>query len=172
MPQRSDWSDQPCPIARGINVVGDPWTLLILREALSGARRFDEFKRRVGASDNILAARLAAMVADGLLVQRPYSQGDRPRQEYVPTGAAADALPILHAYAAWSHAHRPSPAEEPVFTVSCRTCGHSTDRVEFCDNCGAALAVGNVVWARPGRWQGRAVDLSAGGPPGVDQGRA
>ena len=168
MPQRSDWSDQPCPIARGINVVGDPWTLLILREALSGARRFDEFKQRVGASDNILAARLAAMVADGLLVQRPYSQGDRPRQEYVPTRAAADTLPILHAYAAWSHAHRRSAAEEPAFTITCRTCGDTTDRVEFCDNCGAALEVGNVAWARPGGWQGREVELSAGRSAGIE----
>lgn len=162
MPQRSDWGDQACPIARGIDAVGDPWTLLILREALSGARRFDDFKRRVGASDNVLAARLAAMVEDGLLVQRAYSGGDRPRREYIPTEAAADALPILHAFAAWSQTHRPPPPGRRAFSVSCRRCRHVTQRVEFCDSCGAALDVDNVSWFRPDRGAGREVELAAG----------
>ncbi len=67
MPLRSSWADQPCPIARGIDALGDPWTLLILREALTGASRFDDFRGRLDIADNILTARLKAMVEGGLL---------------------------------------------------------------------------------------------------------
>ena len=103
MPLRSDWSGNVCPIARGIDAVGDPWVLLILRESLAGARRFDDFKRRMDAADNVLSSRLSSMVSSGLLETRAYTTGPRPRVEYLPTRAATDALPILQAYAAWAH---------------------------------------------------------------------
>ncbi|WP_125131169.1 helix-turn-helix domain-containing protein [Microbacterium sp. 10M-3C3] len=152
MPLRSDWSAEACPIARGIDAIGDPWTLLILREAVSGARRFDDFKRRIAASDNVLAARLATMVEQGLLETRPYSEGARPRHEYVPTEAGADAVPVLQAYAAWAHRHRPSANERPPFAVVCGVCGETSERAETCAHCGAALTVDNgVQWRRPGR---------------------
>lgn len=164
MALRSDWSDEACPIARGIDVIGDPWTLVILREALAGARRFDEFKRRVGASDKTLAARLSKMVEDGLLEARPYSAGAQPRREYAPTEKAADAVPVLQAYAAWAHKHRPSENEEPRFAVVCGTCSASTERVEICDACGAALDVSHgVTWQRPGGWDGSRVVLTGEG---------
>lgn len=162
MPLRSDWSAEICPIARGIDAIGDPWTLLILREAVSGARRFDDFKRRIAASDNVLAARLATMVDEGLLETRPYSEGARPRQEYVPTEAGADAVPVLQAYATWAHRHRPSQAEQPSFAVVCGACGATTERSETCAACGAALTVAEgVKWRRPGPNRGEPVTLSA-----------
>lgn len=161
MALRSDWSNEACPIARGIDAIGDPWTLVILREALAGARRFDEFKRRVGASDNTLAARLAKMVEDGLLEARPYSAGSQPRREYAPTELATDAVPVLQAYAAWAHKHRPSKNEDPKFAVICGNCGEHTARVEICDICGAALDVSHgVAWQRPGGWKGSQVVLT------------
>lgn len=164
MALRSDWSNEACPIARGIDAIGDPWTLVILREALAGARRFDDYKRRVGASDNTLASRLAKMVDDGLLEARPYSAGSQPRREYVPTASAADALPILQAYAAWAHRHRPSEAEDPEFAVICGNCGEATARVEICEACGAGLDVDHgVAWQRPGGWNGRRVVLTGAG---------
>ncbi|MBQ1023453.1 helix-turn-helix domain-containing protein [Micromonospora sp. C95] len=151
MALRSDWSGEVCPIARAIDVIGDPWTLLILREALTGARRFDDFKRRLDASDNVLAARLASMVDQGLLEPRPYSSGQRPRREYVPTQAAADAIPVLHAYANWAHRHRPSDAEQPPFEVRCGRCEHPSAGVEVCERCGEPLDIDHgVAWRRPG----------------------
>lgn len=164
MSLRSDWSNEACPIARAIDAIGDPWTLLILREALAGARRFDEFKRRLSASDNILAARLATMVEQGLLEMRPYSAGRRPRHEYVPTKAADDAVPVLQAYAAWAHAHRRSPQEEPPFAVICGACGEVSHRVEVCEHCDGKLTAANgVVWQRPGAWNGKRVRLTDAG---------
>jgi DNA-binding HxlR family transcriptional regulator len=163
MALRSDWSEATCPIARAIDVVGDPWTLLILREALSGARRFEDFKRRLQASDNILAARLAQMVADGLLQARPYSGGDRPRREYLPTRTAADAVPILQALAAWGHDHRGTPADQPAFEVICGSCGRVSGRSEACEHCGALLDVDHgVAWSRPDILDGKSITLTAG----------
>jgi DNA-binding HxlR family transcriptional regulator len=137
--------------------------LLILREALSGARRFEEFKGRLDASDNILAARLARMVSDGLLETRPYSAGDRPRREYVPTRAAADAVPILQALAAWGHSHRETSAERPRFEVICGACGSVSRRSETCEHCGSLLDIDhNVSWSRPDVLGGEAITLTAG----------
>lgn len=163
MPLRSDWSAETCPIARAIEVVGDPWTLLILREALSGARRFDDFKRRLQASDNVLSSRLSQMVADGLLQPRPYSAGERPRREYVPTEAAADALPVLQALAVWGHSHRGTSAERPRFEVICGACGRASARSEVCEHCGVLLDIDHgVSWSRPDRSDGTPIRLSAG----------
>ncbi|KYH43841.1 hypothetical protein AZH51_02320 [Branchiibius sp. NY16-3462-2] len=161
MALRSDWSDDVCPVARAIDAIGDPWTLLVLREALAGARRFEQFKRRLTAADNVLAARLSRMVEQGLLEARPYSAGGRPRHEYVPTRAAEDAVPILQAYAAWGHAHRPSESENPRFETICGKCGSTSQRAEVCEFCGELLSVENgVVWQRPGGWDGRRVQLT------------
>lgn len=158
MPLRTDWSERSCPIARGINILGDPWVLLILREALTGARRFDDFRERLGVADNILTNRLKQMVTDGLLNRVPYSAGVRPRHEYTPTEAAADALPILHAYALWAEQHTPTETGREL-GILCRTCGQHSSRGELCGSCGATLMTSNVTWVRPGRWQGAHVDL-------------
>lgn len=162
MPLRSDWSEEACPIARAIEVVGDPWTLLILREALSGARRFEDFSGRLRASDNILAARLTRMVADGLLSARPYSGGDRPRREYVPTEAAAATVPLLQALAAWGNSHRATPAGQPRFQVICGACGQVSERAEVCESCGALLDIDHgVSWSRPDIATGDPITLTA-----------
>jgi DNA-binding HxlR family transcriptional regulator len=91
MALRSDWSNRPCPIARGIDALGDPWVLLVLRELLSGLRRFDEIRDRMEVADNILTNRLNYMLDAGLVTRKPYREGKRPRYEYIPTQAATDA---------------------------------------------------------------------------------
>ncbi len=159
MPLRSDWSGDGCPIARGIEVVGDPWVLLILREALAGAHRFDEFKQRLGIADNVLANRLKGMVEAGLLAYAPYAAGRRARHQYEITPAGADTLPILHAYAKWAEAHTPTPGPERELKIICRSCGARSSRGETCSNCGEPLVSTNVTWIRPGMWHGARVDL-------------
>lgn len=161
MALRSDWSHNPCPVARGVDAIGDPWVLLIIREALAGARRFDEFKRRLDIADNILAARLATMVAGGLLHTRAYSAGPRPRLEYVPSEAAQDAITVIQAYATWAHKHRPSELESPAFEILCGACGRASQRAETCEHCHHPLdARHGVTWKRPGPWQGELVSLA------------
>jgi DNA-binding HxlR family transcriptional regulator len=89
-----------CPVARSLAEVGDAWRVLILRDALLGFRRFDEFELNLGIAPNILAQRLGAMVEDGLLTKRPYQQ--RPvRHEYVPTAKAREFALVLAALATW-----------------------------------------------------------------------
>ena len=67
MPLRSDWSTQRCPIARSLDVLGDPWLVLVLREAITGSRRYEQFRSSLGIADNVLTRRLNTMVDAGLL---------------------------------------------------------------------------------------------------------
>ncbi len=146
MALRSDWSARECPIARGVDAIGDPWVLLILREALSGSRRFAEFRGALGVADNILTDRLAQMVERGLLTREP-CEGRRRRFRYLPTAAAEDALPILHAFALWADEHAPHPTAR--MGLRCLACGELSSTGERCSQCGILLRAGRVVWERP-----------------------
>src|SRR5438067_13311584 len=87
-------SETTCPIERSLNVLGDAWTMLILRDAHSGLTRFDQFRRSLGIAPTMLTKRLAALTQDGLLETRRYN--DRPpRDEYVLTQSGRDHLPLL-----------------------------------------------------------------------------
>src|SRR4051812_33956062 len=98
------YADGPCPIARGLCRVGDAWSMLILRDAGSGATRFDQFQKNLGIAPNILARRLAALTEAGLLERRRYSERP-PRDEYVLSDAGRDFLPVLFALGAWGGRH-------------------------------------------------------------------
>jgi DNA-binding HxlR family transcriptional regulator len=108
MPLRSDWSAATCPIARSLDVVGDPWLLLVLRESFKGVTRFEQFRSVLGIADNVLSRRLAQMVEAGLLRRSAYHAGNRVQHEYVLTPAGADLLPVLCALAHWGERHRPT----------------------------------------------------------------
>ncbi|HEK1766285.1 TPA: helix-turn-helix transcriptional regulator [Pseudomonas putida] len=146
---RSDWSQRPCPIARGINSVGDPWTLLILRELLSGVHRYDEIRNNTEAADNVLTTRLKKLVANGFARRVPYRDGGRQRFEYHPTRAALDTLPILHAFAIWAEKHTPGDTPDRSLAIICRECGAQSSRGETCSACNAPLDARNVSWIRP-----------------------
>jgi len=95
---------QPCLIARSLSLVGDAWSMLILRDAHSGLTRFDQFRRSLGIAPTMLTKRLAALTQDGLLETRRYN--DRPpRDEYVLTQSGRDYLPVLLAIQGWGQAH-------------------------------------------------------------------
>lgn len=98
--------DTPCPIARGISAFGDTWSLLILRDALGGATRFDTFRRNLGIAPTVLTKRLATLTAEGLLERVRY-QDNPPRDEYRLTPAGCDLRPILLMIAQWGRKHRP-----------------------------------------------------------------
>ena len=100
-------SNQPCMIARSLALVGDAWSMLIMRDAHAGLTRFDEFRKSLGIAPTMLTARLAALTEDGLLVKRRYSERP-PRDEYVLTAAGQDFLPVLFAIGAWGRKHRSS----------------------------------------------------------------
>jgi DNA-binding HxlR family transcriptional regulator len=98
-------SDQPCLIARSLALVGDAWSMLIMRDAHAGLARFDDFRKSLGIAPTMLTARLSSLTEEGLLMKRRYS--DRPpRYEYMLTEAGRDFLPVLFAIGAWGNKHR------------------------------------------------------------------
>src|SRR6478736_8718285 len=111
MTVRTAMSEAVCPVARALDVLGDPWTLLVLREVSSGNRRFDGIKAGLGITDTVLSNRLQRLVDEGLLDRSPYGGTVRPRVEYVLTEAGEDTLPVLHALARWGRNHTASPID-------------------------------------------------------------
>jgi DNA-binding HxlR family transcriptional regulator len=151
MPLRSDWSGSVCPIARSLEVVGDPWVLLILRNALLGARHYERFRAELGIADNVLSRRLQAMVDAGLLRQVPYRGRRRTHLEYHLTDAGADLLPVLNALARWGNAHTTAPVPGERLGIVHRDCGHTSTSADTCTHCGAELHPAGVAWHRPWR---------------------
>ena len=94
----------PCPIARSLERVGEWWSMLIMRDALHGYTRFDQFQKSLGIAPNMLTRRLNALVEAGLLERRRYSEHP-PRDEYVPTARGRDFRPVLVALLAWGNRH-------------------------------------------------------------------
>ena len=94
----------PCPIARGLERVGEWWSILILRDAFYGLTRFDEFQKSLGIAPNMLTRRLSGLVEAGLLERRRYSERP-PREEYLLTERGRDFRPVLLAFMAWGNRH-------------------------------------------------------------------
>lgn len=159
MALRSDWSQATCPIARGVNVLGDPWVLLILREVFLGASRFEELRRRVKITDRTLSDRLAAMVVQGLLAKTAAAAS---RSRYTVTDMGADTLPVLHAYALWAQKHRPHMAGAS-WHIVCRACAAASGNADMCGACGNPLDAANVTWSIPVSTGNRDVELVAPG---------
>ena len=102
--QRKKLTNAECPIARSLDEVGEWWSILLMRDALQGLRRFDEFSQSLGIAPNMLTRRLTALVDAGMLERVPYSQ--RPlRYEYVPTAKGEDFASVLMAFVDWGNRH-------------------------------------------------------------------
>ena len=97
---RTSFAHWPCSVARAVDVLGDAWSLLILREAYAGVRRFDGFQRGLNISRNILTKRLQALCEHGLFEQVQY-QDNPPRYEYVLTEMGQDFFPVVAALVVW-----------------------------------------------------------------------
>ena len=93
-----------CPIDRGLTLIGDRWSMLVLRDVQRGFTRYDQMRTSLGIAPNILARRLTALADAGLLEKRRYSQRP-PRDEYLLTEKGRDFLPILAAIGAWGRKH-------------------------------------------------------------------
>ncbi|MGH3252483.1 MAG: winged helix-turn-helix transcriptional regulator [Trebonia sp.] len=141
----------PCPIGRAADVLGDRWTLLILRNATVGATRFEEFKSDLGIADNILSTRLSRLVDAGLMTKVPYRDNGRSRHEYRLTSSGADVLPLLHALGAWGQRHtEPGQPSDPMQIIHL-ACGHTTTDERTCDHCGQPIERDQEAWLRPWR---------------------
>jgi DNA-binding HxlR family transcriptional regulator len=110
MVKRTSFEGAECPIARSLDVIGDWWSLLIIRDALLGMRRFGEFQRNLGLAKNILAVRLRALVDSGILKTVPASDGSAYR-EYALTPKGQGVFPILVALRQWSEEFDDTPQQ-------------------------------------------------------------
>ena len=124
--RRTSFGDMACPIARGLERVGEWWSLLIMRDAFAGLTRFDELQASLGIAPTMLTRRLKALVEAGLLERRRYSERP-PRDEYVPTARGEDLRPVLLAMMAWGNRHF-APEGETVLVVD-RETGRPADPV-------------------------------------------
>ncbi|GAA2248952.1 hypothetical protein GCM10009851_38030 [Herbiconiux moechotypicola] len=101
--------DDRCPIARSLDVLGEKWTLMIVRDALAGSTRFSAFQESLGVPREVLAARLASLVESGVLERQSYKPASgRTREEYVLTDAGRDLALVLLALGDWADRHRPA----------------------------------------------------------------
>ena len=131
-----------------IDILGDPWALLILREVFIGNVRFDGLKQELGISDTVLSSRLRALVDAGVLARAPYGGSSRPRVEYRLTPSGSDALPVLHALANWGRRHTDPPEPGRTLRVECLVCGEQTESADWCRTCNAPLSRERTGWRR------------------------
>ncbi len=144
--ERRSFADMHCSVAQCLEVVGEWWSMLILRDAFLGVSRFDEFQERLGISRNILNQRLHRLVDAGVLVKVPYSEHP-PRFDYRLTEKGRDLWPVLTTMRQWGDKYE-APEGPPVL-VSHRECGQISEAVLTCSSCGEPLGPRDVR-AHPG----------------------
>src|SRR4029079_810898 len=138
MVKRTSFEGDGCPIARSLEALGDWWSLLIIREAMLGRRRFGEFQTNRGLAKNILTARLRTLVDHGILATAPASDGS-VYQEYVLTAKGRGTFPILVALRQWSEAFDDHPEEIATILVD-REKGRPVKKLEMRAEDGRLLA--------------------------------
>jgi len=133
----NDYPDQVCSIARSLEVVGERWTLLIVRDVMNGRRRFDELQKGLGVARNVLSNRLHRLVEEDILEPRAY-QHNPERHEYFLTEKGLDLWPALVALLAWGDRHSPVPGGPPMLIVH-KECGGAVSDRGICERCGKLL---------------------------------
>jgi len=131
-----------CSIARTLSIVGDRWTLLVLRDCFLGARRFDQFSESLGVSPHLLSTRLAKLVEAGVLERRPY-QEKPARYEYRLSEKGRDLYPVIAGLVRWGDRWM-ADAEGPPVTLVHRDCGHATTPTLVCSECGEGIDPRNI----------------------------
>jgi DNA-binding HxlR family transcriptional regulator len=142
MVKRTSFEKDDCPVARSLDVIGDWWSLLIIREALLGKRRFSEFQKSLGLARNILTVRLRAMVEHGILKTAPASDGSA-YQEYLPTPKGRGVFPVLVALRQWSEEFDDRPEEIATILVD-REKGRPVRKLELHAQDGRLLGPGDT----------------------------
>ncbi len=142
------WSEierVPCPVAQAMVVIGDSWTVLILRDALRGAAKFDEFQRATGASRAIISERLSHLVQHDVMERVQYEEHP-PRFAYRLTSRGRALQPVLMTMAHWAETHVDKPLRRSGRRHT--TCGHRFKPVVTCSECGETVDAGSVTFDR------------------------
>jgi DNA-binding HxlR family transcriptional regulator len=134
---RSDYPGQVCSIAKSLEVIGERWSLLIVRDVMNGNRRFGEMQRSLGVARNVLSARLQRLVEEGILERRAYQESP-PRYEYFLTEKGLDLWPALIALLAWGDRYSAGEEGPPMLIVH-KECGGRVSERGTCESCGKVL---------------------------------
>jgi DNA-binding HxlR family transcriptional regulator len=132
----------PCSVARAMDILSDPWSVLILRDAYHGLTRFEEFRASLGISRTTLARRLRSLVTSGMLTRRSY-QTNPPREEYLLTDMGAEFFGVTVALMAWGDRWLDRGKGAPV-VLRHRVCGHPIAPRVLCGACGGEVALDDV----------------------------
>jgi DNA-binding HxlR family transcriptional regulator len=144
MPLGTDYAGQACSLARTLEIVGERWTLLILRDLFFGVRRFSDLQRHLDVPRAVLSARIASLVERGLVERRPYAPG---RDELLLTDAGVELWPAVHSLMQWGEKHcSPGGARRVFIHVGC---GAAVGPTGVCPACGAEPAAAELEM-RPG----------------------
>jgi DNA-binding HxlR family transcriptional regulator len=144
----NDYANQTCSVAATLEVVGERWSLLIVRDVMLGVRRFDAMQADLGVARNVLQTRLGRLVEEGILEKHLYQERP-PRYEYFLTEKGLDLWPAIVAMLQWGNKYA-APAGPPV-VLQHRGCGGSVDEHRLCSECGARLSARDVqAFAGPG----------------------
>jgi DNA-binding HxlR family transcriptional regulator len=140
--RRTSLADFRCSVARTVDIVGEWWTPLIVRDAFYGVSRFEDFQRSLGLARNVLASRLERLVAEGIFERRRYDERP-PRYEYILTEKGRDLFPVIAALMAWGDRWTAGEAGPPLLLVHA-PCGHPATLRATCDHCHAPLDLTNI----------------------------
>ena len=133
-----EYEGQICSIARSLDLIGERWTILVIREVFNGHRKFSEMQRSLGVARNILTGRLQRLVDEGILERRRYSE--RPeRFEYFLTEKGLDLWPVMVALMHWGDKHEPLTGGPPTVVVHKGECGGRVNDRRICERCGKQL---------------------------------
>jgi DNA-binding HxlR family transcriptional regulator len=139
--ERKSFADMHCSVAQCLEVVGEWWSMLIVRDAFLGVSRFDQFQERLGISRNVLNQRLANLVAAGVLVKIPYSDHP-PRHDYRLTDKGRDLWPVLTTMRQWGDKY--AATDGPPLQLVHKSCGQISDAVLTCSTCGERIGAREV----------------------------
>ena len=134
----NDYKGQVCSIAATLELIGERWSLLIIRDIFNGNRRFDQIQGSLGIARNVLTTRLQRLVDEGILERRPYIHNP-PRQEYFLTEKGLDLWPVLIAMLGWGDRHLAGPEGPPMMIVHKGDCGGEVSDRGICERCGEVL---------------------------------
>ena len=146
---RSDYEGQICSIARSLELVGERWTLLVIRDVFRGKRRFDEIQESLGIARNVLTARLKTLTEEGILQRRLYQE--RPeRYEYRLTQKGLDLYPVLLSLMEWGDRYK---VEEPPVRLIHKACGEEAEPHLVCSHCSEPVGYFDLrAEYAPGAW--------------------
>ncbi|SFM43443.1 winged helix-turn-helix transcriptional regulator [Marinobacter zhejiangensis] len=144
---------EPCSVARTLSVIGDRWTLIILRDCFLGVRRFEKFESRLGITRHVLTDRLKKLVQNDVLVKTPYQEKPR-REEYRLTEKGLALHPVIMSLVHWGNTYMTDDEHGAPLIHIHKSCGHRMSPVTTCSHCGEPVTARDIRVEVGAGWEG------------------